>query len=51
MVGKPIRVHAVENPCKEDIDWLHSIYKERLVELYREFQTLSTCKDKPLVIL
>ncbi|GJD06668.1 2-acylglycerol O-acyltransferase 2 [Galdieria sulphuraria] len=51
VVGRAITVHAIENPSKEDIDSLHAVYKERLVELYRDFKTLNTCKDKSLVIL
>ncbi|GJQ13665.1 hypothetical protein GpartN1_g5456.t1 [Galdieria partita] len=51
VVGRAIPVRAVENPSKEDIDSLHALYKERLVELYRDFKTLNTCEDKPLVIV
>lgn len=51
VVGRAISVQAIVNPTKEDVDSLHHLYKERLMELYSQFKTLNTCKNKPLVIV
>ncbi|GMR58729.1 hypothetical protein PMAYCL1PPCAC_28924, partial [Pristionchus mayeri] len=36
VIGKPIPVEKTENPTQEKIDELHSLYIERLTELYEE---------------
>uniref|UniRef100_A0A915JRR5 Acyltransferase n=1 Tax=Romanomermis culicivorax TaxID=13658 RepID=A0A915JRR5_ROMCU len=36
VVGRPIRVDRVENPSKEEIDRLHSLYIEELRKLFQE---------------
>lgn len=38
-VGKPVQVEKVENPSQEDIDNLHAVYVEALVELFKQNKT------------
>lgn len=39
VVGSPIHVDKVENPTGEQIEVLHSVYKEKLTELFNQYRT------------
>jgi hypothetical protein len=38
VVGKPIRVEKTENPSAEQVLQLHTIYLEKLQELYEKYK-------------
>lgn len=51
VVGAPIPVEKVENPTKEQIDELHTIYCQKLTELFDEHkEKYGVEKDVPLVL-
>ncbi|CAP39052.2 Protein CBG22470 [Caenorhabditis briggsae] len=51
VIGAPITVEKVENPTKEQIDELHSIYCQKLTELFEEHKgRFGVEKDVKLVL-
>jgi hypothetical protein len=49
LVGKPIPVTRIEKPTDEDIDKLHRVYTEALVQMFENFNA-KTGEQRQLVI-
>ena len=49
--GEPIHVDKVKNPTQEQIDQLHSVYVQKLYELYEKYKAEYGYANKELIVL